>query len=167
MGHKLDWIEKLRLWLIPKLGVIAQHLSEKSDKPIYVSYDLHNREFVGRVPMNEESFEKKLDEMGFERNPIAALKTLESTGELEEGSWRKVYPEEHPDWQLHVILYDGEKQHNAGDTGYTYVYAHWELRWDTKPWKHYRGVKYNPDKGVKKMKKLLNENGIDHKPIRP
>jgi hypothetical protein len=114
--------------------------------------------------MPEEKFEKVLDDLGFERNPLASLKTLASTGETEEGSWRHV--ENGSEYQLHVVLYDGSNVQNA-DTNCTYVYAHWEYRWDVHPWKHYRGVNYDADTGVKKMKKRLDEYGVNYEPIRP
>jgi len=165
MGHEQDWIERVRLWLIPKLGRVAQHLNHVGGEPLYVSYKLHNNEFVGRVDMPEEEFEKELDEMGFERNPIAALKT-NSAGETEEGSWRRVGYDDHPDRQLHVILFDGDKMADA-PTGCVYVYAHWELRWDTDPIAHYKGKKYNGSEGVRRMKDLLDQNGITYTLERP
>ena len=166
MGHKQDWWEDLRLWLIPKLGRIAQHLSEKTDENIYTSYEIHNNQFVGRVDIPEEEFEEKLDDMGFERNPIAALKVLSSTNEIEEGSWRKIYPDEHPDMQLHVMLFDGSAINNA-PTGCVYIYAHWELRWDKYPFAHYRGEQLSGAKGVQKMKNMLDAEGIVYTLERP
>jgi len=166
MGHKHDYWEGWRAWIIPKLGGIANWLEQATGDRYYVESETHNNQFVGRVPMPEEEFEEKLHEMSFHRNPLSTWKHLDS-GEHEEGSWRKIDDEDSPRMQLHVILYDGKKQQDAGESGYTYVYAHWEIRWDVDPWGHYRGKSYNPDEGVKRMKKLLNENGIDHEAIRP
>jgi hypothetical protein len=165
MAHKHDYWEGWRAWLIPKLGGIANWLSHVTGDHYYVEAEAHNSQFVGRVPMGEEEFEKELHDMGFERNPLAAWKHLDS-GEEEEGSWRRIGYEDSPKMQLHVILYDGSKIQNA-ETGYTYVYAHWELRWDVDPWGHYRGKNYDADEGVKRMKKLLDENGVNYEPIRP
>lgn len=166
MGHTQDWWESLRLWLIPKIGRVAQRLNETTDENIYTSYEIHNNEFVGRVDIPEEEFEKTLDDIGFERNPIAALKTLSSTGETEEGSWRKLYPEKHPNKQLHIMLFDGSEINNA-PTGCVYIYAHWELRWDTDPIKHYHGEVYSAEKGVQKMKNMLDAEGIVYTLERP
>jgi hypothetical protein len=165
MGHLHDYWESIRLWLIPKLGTVTQWLEDVTGRDLYVTAETHNRQFVGRVPIGEEEFEKVLHDMGFERNPLAALKNLPS-GEVEEGSWRKVGYDKHPRKQLHVIIYDGSKIQNA-ETGHTYVYAHWEYRWDTNPMKHYRSVDMDPDEGVKRMKDLLDQNGIVYEPIRP
>lgn len=165
MGHRQDWWESIRAWLIPKLGVFVQFLEDATGNDYYVESKTHANQFVGRVPMGEEEFEKVLDELGFERNPLAAWKHLGS-GETEEGSWRRIGYDDSPEMQLHVILYDGKDIQNA-ETNVTYVYAHWELRWDVDPWGHYRGAVYNPDEGVRRMKKLLNEAGVNHEPIRP
>jgi len=164
MGHKNDYWEGWRAWIIPKLGGIANWLEHATGDHYYVQSKTHANQFVGRVPMGEEEFEKKLHDMNFHRNPLASFKNLDS-GEHEEGSWRKV-DFDNQRMQLHVILYDGEKIAD-GDSGYTYVYAHWELRWDVDPWGHYRGKIYNPAEGVKKMKKLMDEHGVNYEPIRP
>jgi hypothetical protein len=117
--------------------------------------------------MGEEEFEKELVEMGFERNPLASLKTLASTGEVEEGSWRKVgYEGEDSDMQLHIILYDGNKMPDA-KTDHVYLYGHFELRWDTDPYGHYRAHDYRVEEGAKLMKDLLDQRGIPYKAERP
>lgn len=165
MGHKHDYWEGWRAWVIPKLGGIANWLERMTGNHYYVESETHNNQFVGRVPMGEEEFEEVLHDLGFHRNPLASLKHL-GTGESEEGSWRKVDYSDSPRMQLHVVLYDGGEI-PLGDSNHTYVYAHWELRWDVDPWGHYRGHNYDADTGVRKMKKLLNEAGVSHEPIRP
>jgi hypothetical protein len=165
MGHKHDYWERLRGWLIPKLGIFAQFLEDVTGDRYYVESKTHNNQFVGRVDMGEEEFEKELHDMGFERNPLAAWKHID-TGENEEGSFRKVGYENHPDMQLHVILYDGDKMAECGEC--VYVYAHWELRWDVDPIGHYRGGgEWNPAEGVRRMKDLLDQNGIEYTLERP
>lgn len=162
IGAEHDFWERLRRWILPKIGVIFQFLEDVTGKPFYATSKTHNRQFVGRVSMNEERFEKELEAMGFVRNPLASLKRLASTREVEEGSWRRV----NGDRQLHVILYDGEKIPDA-DSGYVYIYAHDEYRWDRYPVKHYLAKDFRPEAGVKEMKRLLDENGIDYKLLRP
>lgn len=164
MGHKHDYWEGIRRWFITKLGVLVQLLHDLFGVDLYVQSETHNNRFVGRVPMPEEEFEEVLHDLGFERNPLASLKSLRS-GEVEEGSWRKVGFEE-SEMQLHLVLYDGEPM-RSGDAGYTYLYAHWEYRWDIHPWKHYRGHDLNGPEGVRRMKKMLDEYGVNHEPIRP
>ena len=152
MGHTKDWWEKIRLWLLPKLSPILES----------AEYNTDNNQFVGIVNIPEEEFEKELDSMGFMRNPLAALKTLSSTNEKEEGSWRKVYPDSDPDMQLHVVLFDGSPKHNA-NTGKTHIYAHYEPRWDRRPFDHYNATDYQPEVGVRKMRSLLDKNNISYK----
>lgn len=164
MGHRHDFWERVRRTVIPRLGVVTQLLEDFFGDNFYVMAETHNNQFVGRVEMGEEAFEKRLHEWGFERNPLAALKSIGD--EVEEGSWRKVGYDSHPRKQLHVILYDGSEINDA-QTGYTYVYAHWEYRWDTDPIKHYRSVEMNPGEGVRRMKNLLDEKGVVYDPIRP
>lgn len=165
-SYKDDWWERLRLWAIPKLGLGVQLLEDVTGDEYYVTSETHNKQFVGRVNMGEEEFEKRLDEMGFERNPLASLKTLASTGEKEEGSWRKVGYDDYPNKQLHVVLYDGDKI-DTSPSNCVYVYAHWEYRWDTHPMKHYRGVDSSGSAGVRRMKNILDARGIVYKGIRP
>lgn len=156
--------EKLRRSILPRLGIVVQLLEDVTGVPLYVRSGTHTSQFVGRVPYSEPEFESELQEMGFERNPLAALKRLRRTNEVEEGSFR--YVEDDRDKQLHVVIYDGEPMANAA-TGVTYVYAHWEYRWDTDPLKHYRGIDVNEAEGVQRMEKHLNEHGIPYDNIRP
>lgn len=169
MTHKQDWIETVRGWVIPKLGIFAQWLEDITGDKYYVESTTHNNQFVGRVNMKEGEFEEVLHDMGFHRNPLAAWKSLESNPDNEEeGSWRKIGFDGDEDKQLHVILYKGSNMQN-GDNDYIYVYAHWEYRWDTDPWKHYKGGHgvYSGAKGVKKMKNYLDEKGIEYELVRP
>lgn len=165
MAHEHDYWEGWRSWFIPKLGGIARFLEDVTGDKYYVESETHNNQFVGRVDMNIERFEESLHEMGFVRNPLASLKQLPS-GKTEEGSFRKIGYDEFPEMQLHVITYDGSKMQNA-DSSSVYVYAHWELRWDVHPWKHYRGDRFNAQEGVRRMKDLLDQNGINYTLERP
>lgn len=167
MAHKQDFWEKLRKWMIPKLGLVVQFMEDVTGKDYYVESGTHNNQFVGRVRMDEESFERVLHDIGFERNPLAALKHLESDQDnYEEGSFRKIGFDDAPDMQLHVILYDGANM-NEGESDCIYVYAHWEYRWDVAPVKHYRGKQVNGPKGARMMKDLLDQHGINYQLIRP
>lgn len=166
MTHTYDWIESVRQYIIPKLGLVTQLIEDVTGNFYYVENETHNTQFVGRVPLSEDEFEEELHEMGFVRNPLSSLKTNASTGEIEEGSWRKAGFSDNPEYQLHVVIYDGNPIDNA-DVDVTYVYAHWELAWDKHPVKHYRGVKKSGPEGVRRMKKHLDENGLNYEPIRP
>lgn len=143
MGHKLDFLERLRFWFARRIGKLVTGVSHR---------ELSADEFVGYVEMGEEEFEAKLHEMGFYRNPLAYWKTSKNYGG-EEGSWRWV----EGDYQLHVMIFDGHPQQDSPDADEprTYVFAHWEYRWDRYPMKHLNGPQWRP-KGVNMMRKKLN-----------
>ncbi|AGM11364.1 hypothetical protein M199_gp034 [Halogranum tailed virus 1] len=164
LNSENDLLEWIRRTFIPPLGMLVSAYNESTGSKLYVQGPTTDNQFVGRVKMGEEDFEAELEEMGFERNPLASLKHLIGTREKEEGSFRWLAPEDseyRKDYQLHVILYDGSVIPDA-ETGETYVYAHWEYRWDVAPMKHYRAVNWKPVQGVQMMQTMLTENGIDY-----
>lgn len=163
MGHTHDFWEPLRRIIIPKIGAIVQLYNDITGSAYYAETKTHGNQFVGRVAMSEDEFEKVLHDGGYERNPLSSWKRLATTDEEMEGSWRKVLDD---DFQIHVVLYDGSKIHNA-NTGYTYIYAHKEYRWDVHPVKHYNGVKFNAGDGVRKVKDFLDQRGIPYDLYRP
>lgn len=167
MGHQHDYWEGWRSWFIPKLGVIAQFLQDVTGDRYYVTSEANRNELVGRVPVQTEEFEEMLHEWGFRRNPLASLKHLSTDeDEWESGSWRKIGYEDHPEMQLHVIYYNGNKIEGAADD-HTFIYAHWEVRWDVHPLKHYWGYGFDADEGVRRMKDILDQNGVPYKEVRP
>lgn len=153
-----DFFEAVRLSLIPLLGALVNGYNELTGSDLYVTGATTNEQFVGRVDMSEEQFEQELQQMGFERNPLASLKRLRGTREYEEGSFR--FYESDSDFQLHVIIYDGSVIPNAS-TGETYVYAHWEYRWDRAPLRHYRGERVDVKYGVDMMRAMLDHSSIE------
>lgn len=149
------------------LGLLTQFLEDVTGKRFYADSEKHNEQFVGRVPMPEREFEQELRDLGFERNPLAEWKhPFSEPDNYEEASFRKVDWSDYPQMQLHAILYDGFNM-SVGEDGYTYVYAHWEYRWDIDAWKHFRRSHYSGPIGVRKMKSLLDEAGIGYEAIRP
>lgn len=142
MGHKQDFWEPLRRMMARPIGSLVTGVRCSNESPA---------RFVGYVEMGEEEFEKELDQMGFHRNPLAYWKkTLEVLGH-EEGSWRSV----DGDWQLHVVLYSRDEYPDR-----TYIYAHWEKRWDRAPIAHLNTDGFNVSKGVNKMRRELTLAGI-------
>lgn len=157
-----DILESIRRVVIPPLGYLVQGINELTGLDLYAEGETHKNEFVGKVEMSEDEFEKELYNMGFERNPLASLKQLTRTDEVEEGSFRWVPREnsEHDsDFQLHVIIYDNSAYPNDSHDG-IYVFAHWEYRWDRAPIKHYKGVDMDNAKGVRLMRAFLEEHNI-------
>lgn len=166
MSHKHDWWERVRRRIVPLLGYVSLFFEEATGENYYVMSETRDNQFVARVPMGEEEFEECLHEMGFERNPMASLKSHARTEEVEEGSFRKIGYEDHPKYQLHVILYDGNEIPNAKN-GHTFVYAHWELRWDVHPIRHYRGENASVKEGVTRMRRLLEDHGAPYDEVQP
>lgn len=164
MGHEHDYWEGLRRYIIPPLGKLTNFLNEIFNTEMYVETRARNNQFVGRVNMYEEQFEQKLHEWGFERNPVAGLKTSLS-GEVEEGSWRLV-DDDNPEKQLHLIFYDGRNIPNAR-TGELFIYAHYEYRWDVHPIKHHRKKDVEEHRGVMDAREFLNDDGIPYEFIQP
>mgnify|MGYP006876366831 FL=1 len=159
-----DTIELLRRTYIPLIGRVVSLYNEYNGTSYYVESTTNGEQFVGRADLSEESFEEILASMGFERNPLSSLKRLASTNELEEGSFRWT-PEEptnlNTDYQLHCVIYDGSAVPDA-NTGETYIYAHWELRWDKRPIDHYNGVGIDFTTGKNMMQEMLDEAGVEY-----
>lgn len=143
MGHNHDFWEKLRTALARPIGAIVGRGCVKQSAD----------QFVGYVEMGEEEFEKRLHEMDFHRNPLSFWKRVPKLGP-EHGSWRKNDGE----WQIHAVLYeksvDGELR--------TYIYAHWEYRWDRRPIKHLLRNGLNSTKGVNEMRREMNLASINY-----
>ena len=57
---------------------------------LYAKHQQSEREFVGIVAMDEEAFERELEDAGFHRNPLAAVKRSPS-GWKSDGSWARRY----------------------------------------------------------------------------
>jgi hypothetical protein len=142
-GSDDDWIECVRRYLYPRLDpywpmstltigsdgyvttIDAQGLSDASpgnDGPV-----------SGTVDLDEDTLEVALEDIGFLRNPIAALK-IHQDGRTSDGSWA-LLPENDPTGalkgheQLHVTLFD------APDGGFD-LYAHVETDWRDDPLGH-------------------------------
>ena len=159
MGHNLDIVERVRGWLIPKIGWLSYVAKDVIGRHYYVEGGVRYSEYVASVQMDEEEFEEVLSDWGFVRNPLASLKRRFVRHlwqwEVEEGSWRYLYDE---DWHIHVILFDGKPGQDNSE-GEVHVFAHKEYRWDKYPKKHYFGIDFNPQDGVDyMMNKLFSED---------
>lgn len=163
--HTHDWLEAVRHALIPDLGHLLAEVNDDWSTDLYATLQTHVHELAFLWHEPEEAFERRLHELGFVRNPVAAWKSLDD-GSTEQGSWawRGRPPAtsstgewEHDPWadaQLHVIVF-GE----AGD-GTTAAFAHWEYSWKTHPVKHYRGGDTPDgldDRGVALLRRMFRE----------
>lgn len=110
--HDLDVLTKARQILWPKLSPIVEELFGG-----YTTLIVKPDERVGVVPLSVQEVGKILKNLGFGREPVAALK-MRSTGHPSAGSWTK--KQEH--FQIHVTLFDLKEG--------TEVNAHREYRWE-------------------------------------
>lgn len=146
MGHRLDFIERIRERLWPKL-----HKAIRAVYPAgYAIGETQPQEYAATIHTSEERVERLLCDMGFRRNPIAALKYQISDGNrhIATGSWawRKSLL---ADQQLHITLYQSVNSYGID------VYAHWEPSWIIHPIKHYDGQHVDGPQGAEMMRKWL------------
>lgn len=162
MGHRQDYWEPIRTRLLPAVGAVFSVIEDISGDKYYHVSEQRRNQFVGRIEMGEEQFEQVLHRNGYERNPLAWLKKRRSTGEIEEGSWRKRDGEK----QTHLVLYDGDSVPH-GDSGCLYLYAHYEYAWDAHPIKHLRSVNLSTEEGVNRVRRMLQDEGINYEFVQP
>ena len=115
----------------------------------YAAYELDNSEFVGTIVGSIEDVEELLYEQGYERMPLAALKSLED-GRVEQASWaHRDAPFDRE--QTHVMLFEG--------TGGVDVFAHREPSaiHPATAYAHYRGRGYDVDAGVEHVREQLGD----------
>lgn len=148
-----DTMEDVRRTIIPPVDAAVEEYNDAAGTDYYAECNTTDEQYVGAVSKGERQFEQDLESMGFERNPVACLKDQESTNETEDGSFRLVQG----DYQLHVVIY------NRGKPDTTYVYAHWEYRWDTHPIKHYDEDEFSESKGISRMRELMDEHNITYR----
>lgn len=152
-----DYWEEIRSRSIPVIHDVLEKYGG------YAEMDADKDEYLATVEHGPEEFEEYLAKWGFQRNPVAALKTRWD-GETEIGSWRRCYAEENGEivaggksakWQLHVRLYPGPED------GTVDVHAHWEINWAHHPVKHYRGEDNSVEEGHRRMRSFLDNLGDD------
>lgn len=140
-------INDLRRKLWPKIHDAKQDLHSG----LFGKYTLRPEERVGTVHKTPCEFQSDLRDMGFSREPVAALKYHED-GRKSAGSWAW-RESRRANKQLHVTIFDN------GD-GTTEINAHWEYSWITHPVAHYRGVDYDRAAGVQMMEERLFDHGV-------
>ena len=160
-GPQARFWNPLRRVLVPVLDRIArEHLTDRTGGEIsYAAYELDNSEYVGRVEASVGEFERELYADGFERMPLAALKSLDD-GRIERGSWARrdglLASRQH-----HIMLFESP----AGESGID-VYSHTEPNAlnPAEAWAHYTGKRYDPQAGVDKTRAWLNESAFEWRP---
>lgn len=149
-----DWIEGFRHYWYPKLH---PYLNELGGYAVGTSND---EQYVGKVAVNEDEFERVLEDLGFVRNPIACFKSAED-GRESEGTWCLLADDDPNDYvrdgyQLHITLF----QRRDGEPGRE-IYAHHEPDWRQTPIKHlypgrYPGVDYIEAEAADYMADLID-----------
>lgn len=157
LGADDDWWNALRRVVLPWLD------EQVDGDGLYASYELHPREFVGTVDLSVDEVEEELERLGFDRNPLAALKYAPD-GRPERASWAlrdlPPYFDELPplaqaavaalqEDQLHVMLFERPD-------GRTDIAVHHEAS-SINPEKaagHFRGDEYDVQKGNEQFRRL-------------
>ncbi|QLG48977.1 hypothetical protein [Natrinema halophilum] len=142
MSYREDVVNAFRRSVLPQL-----HFLLRGTFGGYAVSHTTADEYALTAHCSEEIIEDILEEMGFARNPIAALK-VRMDGNTSEGSW--VWrPSRFADEQLHIVLHDLENQSGVD------VYAHWECSWVRHPYRHYVARGYDAEKGVALARRWL------------
>lgn len=87
----------------------------------YTAYALEWEEYVGTVARADPV--PRLEDQGYQVNPLSAAKYHPETGELDDRSLRRVDPDA-PRWQWHIHLWEREAR--------TQLFSHYEYRPDPR-----------------------------------
>jgi len=185
LGADDDYWPALRRRLLPLLDRLG------ATSGLYAAHQQSESEFVGVIEMDLDEFERELEAAGYYRNPLAAIKTSPDGWESH-GSWAKRYgtirdlgdalhgvPQPITGLvfrylgrffqaggdvlaprQTHVTLY----KRTVEDDERIHLYAHDEPN-SLNPltaWKHYVGSGQSHERGVQKVRELLDRRDIDY-----
>jgi len=185
LGADDDYWPRIRNRLLPVLDRLG------ATSGLYAKHQQSEREFVGIVAMDEEAFERELEDAGFHRNPLAAVKRSPS-GWKSDGSWARRYGRirglgevlRSADVPVAGLIGQmlGRFLAATGDifarrqlhiTIYTeereggtrlHLYAHDEPN-SLNPltaWRHYVGKSWSAKKGVRKARDVLKEREVPY-----
>jgi hypothetical protein len=150
-----DWQEGFRSYAYPKTHNLLARIGNLIGTPLYSVGTSGPNQFVGSVPIDEDALELELVALGFERNPVACLKSTRD-GRVSEGSW-VLRSHDDPNGvlgkkrQLHVTLFKRIDGQDGRD-----LMAHEELDWQDDPIGHLRGEDYSPEDGVAYARELID-----------
>lgn len=126
---------------------------------LYAERSTPRDQYALTVRMPYPLFEASLHRLGFIRNFVSSLKSREYAAppEVSVGSW-VYYPEGalRSHYQVHLGLYVGPNEES------TDVYAHWEPSWIRHPIRHYRAREVESEEGVRRIRKMLEDRGIEY-----
>lgn len=153
MTHELRFFERVR-----------QHVASMLHAPLslvglYAERKTPRDQYALTVCMPYDEFEAELHRLGFVRNVVSSRKRRQYAAPAEGSvaSW-VAYPDGflRGSHQLHLGLYVGPDEET------TDVYAHWEPSWIRHPIRHYRAREVDESEGVRRIRELLSESGIDY-----
>lgn len=147
MGYSEDAINAARRTVYPQIHYLLRGTFDG-----YAVTHTTADEYVLTAHCSEDDIESLLDDLGFSRNPISAVK-VRMDGNTAEGSWVwRASPL--ASYQLHIVLHELDEAEGVD------VYAHWECSWIRHPYRHYVARGYDAEKGVELARRwLVDEDG--------
>ena len=144
LGADDDWIEVVRKTAHDTLDPYLKRLE--------TSREVCLEQYVGRIQIDEESFEEVLEQLGFIRNPLAYYKyTPEDRPST--GSWVLLSGDGpikiRSGRQLHITIYESEDGID--------VFAHNEFDWREHPVRHLREEIILYELGVEQAQLIIND----------
>lgn len=150
-----DWIESFRRYLYPRIHAPLSTFGDKIGVNLYSIGHVAEAQYVGKFDEGEETIEKEFDDRA-ERNPVAALKSLED-GRTSEGSWVVLHDDApaliEEGMQLHFTLFVREDGQEGRE-----LYAHYEDDWRAAPLDHLRSTNFSASDGVAIAETYLDEH---------
>lgn len=142
-GPDAKFWNPLRRLVVPLLDRLAKNHGEELGLPDdldYASYELANSEFAAAVESSVDDVGEALSDVGYQRMPLSALKTLPD-GRVERASWAR-RDGLLASTQTHVMLFEPRPGSTAVE-----IYAHVEPNAlnPVRAWDHYRGRGYDPE----------------------
>lgn len=137
-----------RAVLLPLNELLRDHTNQ------YASYVLRGEHAADMNVETVDEARRILRDHGFHYEPVAALKRLED-GRVSDGSYvrRTSFTSM---WQLHVHLFDRPGEDVVE------LHAHFERHWLRAPHRHYRGVGYDVERGVRLVEEIVDDRRVDY-----
>ena len=190
LGADDDYWPMLRNLVLPVLDKLG------ATSGLYAQGEVIQEEFVGVVHMPEDEFEQHLEDAGFYRNPLSAVKRSPN-GWKSDGSWARRYGRLR--WLSDAlrsidvpiagalgrmlgrflqasgdILARRQTDvtmftQDRGDTPFIWVFAHDEPN-SLNPltaWRHYLAKSWNAERGVDEVRDVLDEQGVQYSTSKP
>lgn len=146
-------IHKIRRTLYPFIHRKKERIGDNLDTKLYAKYTMYYREYITTLDISVNEAYDLMEDLGFQYEPIAALKIWEPTGKIEDGSFVRReggYASSDP-YQLHIHIFE------EPDGGVTFA-GHYEYSWIRHPYKHYRAHKMEYDTAKDMVTELIEDS---------